>query len=374
MVRRTGIPVLVAAALVLAAAPMSAHENDLLFGSEDGRAAVLHPAAYECPRIMLPTGPPLNLWVRDIGVDFARETPGGPYFLQSVTWQQVAHTPGLTVGSAFGDGRPGFVNLTSAAPHVHFQAAARSAGTYILRSFLRNAVSREGAPLSPSPEFYTILVAGSDYAHVDLPLLRNLPDTPPGSPANGYAGVEVQGLTVSTGAAFAGGFYAQTPGRSAGIFVQSSAAVAEGDTVRVRGKLATVGGERVIVADTVEAQPGQPPRPLGMTVRSLGGASMGRYTPGTDGGVGVSSAGLLVRVAGTLREHAGVLYLDDGSFPLEGQPPGVPISLERLASPFSLPEPGSHVIVTGICGQAPDGQGRLRPVLQPRRPEDIVVL
>lgn len=374
MVRVYRVTGLLGAVAVLIASAVSAHENDLMFGYDAGQAAVMSPAAYECPRIMLPTGPPLNLWIRDIGVDFARQPGGGAYLLESVTWQQVSCTAGLTIGSAFGDGRPGFVTLTSTAPHVHFQAAARNPGTYILRSYLKNAVAKGGAQVAPSAEFYTILVAGSDYALVDLPLLRNLPDTPAGSPANGFAGVEVRNLVVSTGQAFAGGFYAQTPGRSAGVFIQSNTPVAEGDVVRVRGKLATVDGERVIVADSVETEPGAPPRPLGMTVRSLAAASAGRYTPGADGGVGVSSVGLLVRVAGTLREHDGVLYLDDGSASLGGQPAGVRLSLERLATPFSLPEPGSVVIVTGVSGHVVDGDGKIRPVLRPRGPGDITVL
>ncbi|BCW97816.1 MAG: hypothetical protein KatS3mg024_0643 [Armatimonadota bacterium] len=374
MVRVNKVTGVLAAVAVLITSAASAHENDLMFGYDAGQAAVMSPAAYECPRIMLPTGPPLNLWLRDVGVDFARQAGGGPYLLESVTWQQVSCTAGLTVGSAFGDGRPGFVNLTSTSPHVHFQAAARNPGTYILRSYLKNAVAKGGGQVAPSAEFYTIFVAGSDHALVDLPLLRNLPDTPAGSPGNGYAGVEVRNLIVSTGQAFVGGFYAQTPGRSAGIFVQSNTAVAEGDIVTVRGKVATVAGERVIIADSVEAQPGAPPRPLGITVRSLAGASMGRYTPGAEGGVGVSSVGLLMRVAGTLREHDGVLYLDDGSAPVGGQPAGVRLSLERLASPFSLPEPGRMVIVTGVAGHTVDGDGKIRPVLQPRWPEDIFAL
>ncbi len=374
MVRHIRLLGLLAAILAAAGSVVAAHENDMLFGSDGSRAAVVAPAAYECPRIMLAVGPPLNLWVRDVGVDFARVSAGGPYVLESVTWKQISFTPGLTVGSAFGDGRPGTYAFSASNPHVHFQAAVRNPGTYILRSRLTDAVAAGGAALAPSAEFLTVFVAGSDYAKVDLGLLRNLPDTPPGSPANGYAGVDVEQLVVSTGDAFAGGFYAQTPGRSAGIFVQSTADVTEGDVVRVRGKLATVGGERVIVADSVESQPGAAPRPLSTTVRALGGGSMGRYTPGTEGGVGVSSAGLLVRVAGTLREHDGSLYLDDGSAPAEGQPAGVRLLLERLASPFALPEPGSVVVVVGICGQTVDADGKVRPVLQPRRPEDVTLL
>jgi hypothetical protein len=242
-----------------------------------------------------------------------------------------------------------------------------------MRSCLTDGVDALGNLVPDSESFTMIWVAGSDYAQVDLPLLYNLPDTPHGFPDEGFAGVDVDGLVVSSGGAFEGGFYAQSESRVGGVFVRTYDPVNTGDRVRVRGTLSTSGGERIVDAHIIDATPGAEPRPIAASLQNLGGGPMGKYTPGTKGGVGLSTTGLLVRVAGTIRRHSGQVFIDDGS-DIHPEPGvrGVRIALDNLADAgaVQLPSDGCHAIITGICGTEVYNE-EVRRVIRPRRQADI---
>lgn len=357
----------------LAAAPAAAqHENDLHFGISNGRLEVRQPPNFEAPKVMYFTG---SAYIRDQGADFYVPQGSSNYQLASMTWQQISITPGLVGGSRFGGANPGFLSLASSGPHLHLPFVAAAPGEYYFTFRLTDGVDQSGNPVPDSDPFTMIWVAGSNYLRVDLPLLRNLPDTPFGGISEGFAGVDIGGLAVSSGPAFWNGFYAQAEDRTGGVFVQSGEPVSTGDRVRVRGTLSTSGSERVIIAHSVESEPGEAPAPVATALRGIGGGRMGKHTPGTSGGAGISSTGLLVRVAGAIRYSAyGDAYIDDGSpAPSDGSGVrGVRIDRGYLPVPLSLPSEGAFVRLTGISGAEVNDEGEILPVIRPRGQEDVV--
>ncbi len=356
------------------------HEHDLHFGILDGRMAVVEPDTFEVPKVLYFDG---QNYLRDQGIDgvLVFLPGGGSYWqLKSFTWRQLSITPGLTIGNWFGDGRPGFANLDDGPNrHLHRLVSARQPGTYVFTSYLHSGVGHLGQPVPDSEPFTMIWVTARNndndapaYAAVDIPLLRNLPDTPLFPLENGWAGVELSGLVVS--AVFPSGFYAQSSQRTGGVFVQGGAGVVPGDVVTVRGWLSTRGSERVVVLNepVEKTSSGAPPAPLHIRCSSAGGGRMGKYTPGTAGGVGISNTGLLVRVAGVLRSEGGRLYVDDGS-PAANDASlaaGLKVSTELLGSPVSFPPAGTFVVLTGVSGTE-ETPGGIIPVLRVRGQPDI---
>lgn len=367
---------------ILAQAGFAQHEHDLHFGILGGRMAVVEPDTFEVPKVLYFDG---ENYLRDQGLDgvLVFLPGGGSYWqLKSFTWRQISITPGLTIGSWFGVGRPGFANLDDGANrHLHRLVSARQPGTYVFTSYLHSGRDHLGNPVPDSEPFTMIWVTARNndndapaYAAVDLPLLRNLPDTPLFPLENGWAGVELSGLVVS--AVFPSGFYAQTPGRTGGVFVQGGSGAAPGDRVTVCGWLSTRGSERVVLLNEPleKTSSGAPPRPLSVRCSDVGGGRMGKYTPGTRDGKGISNTGLLIRVAGVLRSEGNRLYVDDGSAPVNDAASvrGLKVSTELLGSPVVFPPAGSFVVLTGVSGTE-ETSGGIIPVIRVRGQSDIVM-
>lgn len=130
------------------------------------------------------------------------------------------------------------------------------------------------------------------------------------------AGVTLLGQVVT--ASFSGYCYVEEPDRSSGVAVHFDPVPPRDCTVLVKGQMATVGGERVIQASSVEVlDQTSPVNPLGMRASALGGGDFG-YPPlgqrSVAGGVGLNNIGLLVRVCGTVVSSGlGYFEVDDGS-------------------------------------------------------------
>jgi hypothetical protein len=374
---------LLAAVIIAAPGPLAAqHEHDLHFGIVDGRMAVAEPDTFEVPKVLYFDG---ENYLRDQGMDgvLVFLPGGGSYWqLKSFTWRQISITPGLSIGNWFGVGKPGYVNLDDGPNrHLHRLVTARQPGTYVFTSYLHSGIDHRGNPVPDSEPFTMIWVTARNnnndipaYASVDLPLLRNLPDTPLFPLENGWAGVELNGLVVS--AVFPSGFYAQTAGRTGGVFVQGGSGVVPGDRVTVRGWLATRGSERVVVANEPVEKTASGPAPGALTLRcsAVGGGRMGKYTPGTAGGAGLSNTGLLIRVAGILRSEAGRFYVDDGSPAVNdaASAKGLKVSTELLGSPLVFPPAGTLVVLTGVSGTEESSAGII-PVIRLRSQSDIAI-
>lgn len=354
------------------------HENDLHFGVTDCKMLVKAPATYEVPKIMYYNG---SYWIRDQGIDGVLVSDSY-YELKSVTWKEVSYTQGLIYGGWFGKdwlgnaAKVGYVNLDDGDNrHIHKTVAAGVAGTYLLTTYLCNGVDHLGNSVLDSNQWTMIWVTndpnnpnGPAYAQVDLPLLRNLPDTPSNATSLGFAGVDINGLVVS--GIFSTGFYAQTEQRTGGVYVITSQAVSLGDRIRVKGNLSTNGSERIITTtEDITATSGSPPKPLGVTAGHIGGSSTGKYTPGTTGGVGLSTTGLLIRIAGVVRNLDSNTYVSDGSTLPSGLP-GVRVSQDLLSTSLTFPSDGKPIAITGISGTEVVGDDIL-PVIRPREQSDI---
>ena len=141
-------------------------------------------------------------------------------------------------------------------------------------------------------------------------------------------------------------FWIQQPDRSAGLKIQSTAAVAEGDLVAVTGHITEQNGEKVISdAFVTVLEHGTAPKPLGMINKSTGLTI---------------AQGLLVRVWGKrIASGTGWVTVDDGS--------GLPVIVE-YGSITTLPENVTFVMATGVLTQDTSGTS---PVVKIRKPADI---
>ena len=210
-------------------------------------------------------------------------------------------------------------------------------------------------------------------------------------PARGTRGLRLipDGFPVSVSdgvvtAAFDGFFYIESPDRTEGIRVIASTPVNVGDSPMVSGRLATIDGERALLADIV--WPGTSgntvPTPLGLSLRTLGGGPLGENVPGVDGMRGANNVGLLVRVWGrvTQIDAAGqYLYLDDGSGLADGTStetsPGVfedNVGARVIDDPSGL-DRGDYAVITGISSCFKDQSGKIRRRLFARDGGIIVV-
>lgn len=130
--------------------------------------------------------------------------------------------------------------------------------------------------------------------------------------------------------------YVEETDRSAGIGIISTDPIlwgtdvpVPGDRITADGTIAIVGGEAVVNNASLSRTPGSPddiPQPLLMTQKRLGGGPFG-IQPGVTGSQGLSTVGLLVKVAGkvTSEDYFGLsgwvsdqmgntcAYIDDGS-------------------------------------------------------------
>ena len=168
---------------------------------------------------------------------------------------------------------------------------------------------------------------------------------------------ELQGEPVTAGTDQMGGdFYIEELNRFGGIRVRPllSGTIPAGTTVNVVGKLATLeSGERMVAEAVVTPAPDVPdPLPLAMPNRILGGGDF-FYEPGpanvgqqgVEGGYGLNSIGLYVRVWGrviqvdSLPAHAWFV-IEDGS--------GVGLKVLAEYGTGSLLVGNEYVVVTGV--------------------------
>ncbi len=149
-------------------------------------------------------------------------------------------------------------------------------------------------------------------------------------------------------------FYVESIDRSSAIRVQGSG-VAEGDVVSVGGRLTTVSGERVVIAEHIgRTTETTHLRPVGV---------IGRSMPET--------IGLLVTVWGRVASVGDAhFYLDDGSGPGDcAGDAGLRVDSTLLSAP---PVVGDYAVVTGIVSVETAACGQTR-IIRPRRCEDIVL-
>lgn len=191
---------------------------------------------------------------------------------------------------------------------------------------------------------------------------------PNGSP------IVLPGKTVT--AAFYGAFYISEDDRSAGIKVNSTAAVLPGDRVNVAGTLSTLNGEREVSAASVNVSlPGELLMPVGLSNIRLGGEGFGAFSPGVAGGIGLNNFGLLVRTWGRVSASISgfYLYIDDGSTLVDGYGyTGLRVDVSELAG-WSAPPVGRRVQVTGISSTA-NILGKIQRRLRARTAADIITL
>lgn len=161
-----------------------------------------------------------------------------------------------------------------------------------------------------------------------------------------------------------------------GIRVNTTRNVAIGRAVNIIATTATVGCERVLIPHSLELSATAPaePTPVGMTNRSLGGGGWAvngdgdtNGQVGVEGGIGLSTIGMLVRVWGKVTEVAEdnhSYWIDDGtglrSSDEGGAHRGVKVSLgagdEWL--PVGSLNVGDFVAVNGVssCWTGPGGE------------------
>lgn len=165
-------------------------------------------------------------------------------------------------------------------------------------------------------------------------------------------------------------FYVEESDRSSGIRVDNSAGliVTEDNEIDITGTLSTVNGERVLTSPSVSGQTSSSGvAPLGVQIKSLGGASNG-YTPGVEAGVGLNNIGLLVTIAGQINNAgSGYLYADDGSGLSDGAGTGVKVMLGGIP----MQSGKTFVTVTGFSS-VENINGTYYRVIKPRYAGDIV--
>lgn len=167
-------------------------------------------------------------------------------------------------------------------------------------------------------------------------------------------------------------FYIEDEGRTGGIRVYPAGpedARSAGDKVSVSGILDVINMEACIANATVSGTDTGSVEPVAMTTRSAGGGA-GAVQPAVIPSAGLSTIGLLVRVAGVLEQDYDGWYLDDGS--------GYKLRVDW----YNLPWGTNNVIITGVLAvdpvdttEPPDGKpDEYRAVLLVRSEDDIQVL
>jgi hypothetical protein len=181
--------------------------------------------------------------------------------------------------------------------------------------------------------------------------------------------VEMEG-TVS--AIFGSFYYIQDAGRAWGVRISSAAPAQTGSRVRVRGRLGSSTGERLIVPLASEVTgTGEPPVPLAMKSAAVGGEAPAGLV-GIPGASGIYNSGLLVRITGRVvwaNPAMSLFYLDDGSGAGDAfRTPGIRV----LCNGAWIPSEGSFASVTGISTRATVSGIPARAV-RVRSAEDIII-
>lgn len=164
-------------------------------------------------------------------------------------------------------------------------------------------------------------------------------------------------------------FGIQEPDRSAGILVRGALALQPGSAVAIKAVLQTLpSGERILepLEPVSSAEPGDPPKPLGLNNLTLCGDDFGAYTPGADSAVALNTVGNLVRTWGRVTASGdGWFTIADGS--------DVPGGVRVECAPLAPPQLQAIVAVTGIARLKLSGEARLR-MIQVSLAEDIEIL
>ncbi|MGQ9456634.1 MAG: fibronectin type III domain-containing protein [Armatimonadota bacterium] len=191
--------------------------------------------------------------------------------------------------------------------------------------------------------------------------LKNLPD----GRRSGICGVVVSAVLPD-------GFYVQDTARTCGMRVKGTQNASVGDVVTIFGDLATVSGERMLNNAIVTVTGStNPPKPLAMTNRALGGVPIAPNIPGVIDGRGPNNVGLLVKTWGRVVEVGNsVFWIDDGS---QRRAAGGKRGIKVIADGIQLPALNSFVSVAGISGAETEG-GLIYPVLRTRSEADIVTV
>jgi hypothetical protein len=178
-----------------------------------------------------------------------------------------------------------------------------------------------------------------------------------------------------------GCIYIEDPDRTSGIRVATNqSGFAIGDRVNVTGTISTrvlsgYPSERQVSATSItKVSSGTPLKPLAMSCKAVGGATVG-LLPGVKDGVGTNNMGLLVRIFGRVTKIvSSYIFVDDGSNVenVSGSGPEVGVMV-RCATTPTFPV-GSVVAVTGIIeGSIPTGWTVNRRYIRARDASDIVV-
>lgn len=178
--------------------------------------------------------------------------------------------------------------------------------------------------------------------------------------------VEISNVVVT--AVFSDCFYIEELDRSSGIRVSmSNPKVKEGQLVNVTGTITNLGRDREIVNPTITVAAGSMSVvPLGMSNRSVGGASDGNTLPGVTGAKGLNNVGLLIRTWGKVTEvdsDAGPSFIIN-----DGTGVGVKVLVNSVGD---LPIVGQFVAVSGISSLDIDSGGKRSRVIRTRRSSDI---
>lgn len=245
--------------------------------------------------------------------------------------------------------------------------APGEAGEYVLNY----QVTRDGVPFTDLGDYrwekkVKVRVAAPDHS---IGSARLLPD-----------GTEVMlpDVAVTTGASqLAGRFYVQDEDRTAGLRVDAAgfagASIWESDRVILRGTMATVGPERVLVEpELVSVMSGEAVAPLYMLPGSVGGGPVSGGLPGFPMMIGLTNLGLLVATWGTVEDvdtASSSISLATG----EGEGRRQTLLVEYAGVEFEPPAEGAFVLVIGISSFSEKG-GVLQPVVLMRKAGDLQVL
>lgn len=186
--------------------------------------------------------------------------------------------------------------------------------------------------------------------------------------------VRLNDIVVS--AIYPASFAVQAEDRSSGIICMGTTTAQVGDRCTVTGETSTSNGSRVLINPEVTSiTPGEPPQPLALVGRSMGGGEAGLQGAVVDDAAagrfakGLSNVGLLMRITGKvdyIDPTQVFFYLDDGSQISDGSGQ-VGVRVDMVGLP--LPSLGTDVTATGVCSTTTINNKTVR-LLLPRGPSD----
>jgi hypothetical protein len=207
------------------------------------------------------------------------------------------------------------------------------------------------------------LVGGSVSAQSDAPftIAANLSIPMAKSVSDGQA-VKLSDKIVT--AVFGAYSYLEEPNRQGGLKVQTASPLTTGATAQTVGAMATVDGERVLMATNVSmASAAAKALPVTLTTAALGGGTFGgqqavaEYRVVKQGsatskvltaGRGLNNIGLLVRVTGKVTAvGSDYFYIDDGAKCDDGS--GL-LGVRVICGSASKPSVGRQVLITAVSG------------------------